>query len=126
MQRIDELQCLIIFQYLLREMASEVRGIAIAMQPVDGLHLLIENQDILGSLVLGDLNIDIPSYDEFAFVLELEHLVIHPMQQLLQDQSTREETHRHEENHHCQQGFFVHPLLLETEDTLLLAEDECQ
>ncbi len=71
------------------------------MQSVDGLHLLIENQDVLCSLVLGDLNIDIPSYDELAFVLKLEHLVVHTVQQLLQDQSTREETHRHEEDHHC-------------------------
>ena len=126
MQRIDELQCFIILQYFLGEMPSEVRRIAVPMQPIDDLHLLIENQYILCSLVLWYLNIDIASNDELAFVLELEHLAIHSVQQLLQDESAGEETHCYEENYHCEESVFVYSLLVKTEHTLLLAEDECQ
>lgn len=61
-------------------MPGEIGRIAIAMQPIDDLHLLIENENVLSSFVLWYLNIDVPSYYEFAFIFELKNLVIHSMQ----------------------------------------------
>lgn len=107
-------------------MASEVGGIAIAMEPIDDLHLLVQGQDILRPLVLRYLDVDIAGNDELALVLQLEHLTVHPVQQLLQDEGTGQEPQGHEQDHHCEQSVFVYALLFQAEDALLLAKGQSQ
>lgn len=65
------LECLVVLEYTIGEMADEVILAGVAMKLVYDSHLLVDLVDILSSLILRDLDVEIAVEDELAPFIEL-------------------------------------------------------
>lgn len=65
----QELEALRVFEYFFSEVSSKVVGDSVSVEFVDDLDLPIQFLDVLGAIVLGDLDVGISIYDELTPML---------------------------------------------------------